>query len=70
MALASTVSHRLQLSLIRPGTRVLDAGCGSGLMGGALKKQADLWLRAQIDGELLHVFNMQEFQKWSNGESL
>jgi hypothetical protein len=33
------------------------------LDGGGYKKQADLWLRAQIDGKLLHVFNMQEFQK-------
>jgi hypothetical protein len=40
------------------------------LDGGGYKKQADLWLRAQIDGKLFHVFNMQEFQKWSNGESL
>jgi len=40
------------------------------LDGGGYKKQADKWLRAQIDGKLLHVFNMQEFQKWSNGESL
>lgn len=40
------------------------------LDGGGYKKQADRWLRAQIDGKLLHVFNMQEFQKWSNGESL
>ena len=40
------------------------------LDGGGYKKEADLWLRAQIDGKLLHVFNMQEFQKWSNGDQL
>jgi hypothetical protein len=40
------------------------------LDGGGYKKEADQWLRAQIDGKLLHVFNMREFQTWSNGEEL
>lgn len=40
------------------------------LDGGGYKKEADLWLRAQIDGKLLHVFSMREFQTWSNGEQL
>jgi len=40
------------------------------LDGGGYKKQANLWLRAQIDRRLLHVFNMQEFQRWSNGDAL
>jgi hypothetical protein len=40
------------------------------LDGGGYKKEADQWLRAQIDGKLLHVFNMREFQTWSNGHEL
>jgi hypothetical protein len=27
-------------------------------------------LRAQIDGKLSHVFNMRQFQTWSNGDEL
>ena len=40
------------------------------LDGGGYKKNADRWLRAQVDGKLLHVFNMREFQTWSNGDEL
>jgi hypothetical protein len=40
------------------------------LDGGGYKKGADRWLRSQIDAKLIHVFNMMEFQKWSNGEEL
>jgi hypothetical protein len=36
----------------------------------AYKKEADQWLRAQIAGKLLHVFNMRQFQTWSNGDEL
>jgi hypothetical protein len=40
------------------------------LDGGGYKKQAEQWLRAQIDETLFYVFNMPEFQKWSNGLEL
>ena len=40
------------------------------LDGGGYKKGADKWLRAQIDGKLIHVFNLMEFQKWANSEDL
>ena len=40
------------------------------LDGGGYKKGAEKWLRAQEDDKLLHVFNMMEFQKWSNGEEM
>ena len=31
-----TASHQLQLAMVRPGARVLDAGCGAGIMARAL----------------------------------
>lgn len=40
------------------------------LDGGGYKKGAEQWLRAQKDAKLTHIFNMMEFQKWSNGEEL
>ena len=40
------------------------------LDGGGYKKHADTWLRDQVDQKLIHVFNMREFQKWSNGDDL
>ena len=36
------------------------------LDGQGYKPQAEKWLRNQIDDKLLHVFNMVEFQKWTN----
>lgn len=36
------------------------------LDGGGYKKQAEEWLRSQVGNNLLHVFNMGEFQKWAN----
>lgn len=36
------------------------------LDGGGYKKQAETWLRSQVGNNLLHVFNMGEFQKWCN----
>jgi len=38
--------------------------------GGGYKKGAVEWLRNQKDLKLIHVFNMMEFQKWSNSEEL
>lgn len=35
-------------------------------LGGGYKKQAETWLRNQVGNNLLHVFNMGEFQKWAN----
>ncbi len=40
------------------------------LDGGGYKKGAEKWLRKQVDAKLTHVFNMMEFQKWSNGEGV
>jgi len=40
------------------------------LDGGGYKKQAEQWLRRQQDKKLIHVFNMMEFQRWSNSEEL
>lgn len=40
------------------------------LDGGGYKKGAEKWLRKQVDAKLTHVFNMMEFQKWSNGEEV
>ncbi len=40
------------------------------LDGGGYKKGAEKWLREQADDKLIHVFNMMEFQKWSNSEEL
>ena len=40
------------------------------LDGGGYKKQAEAWLRKQVDKKLAHVFNMREFQVWSNSENL
>ena len=34
--------------------------------GGGYKKQTETWVRKQVGGNLLHVFNMAEFQKWAN----
>lgn len=36
------------------------------LDGGGYKKSAEAWVRAQVDGKLLHVFNMAQFQAWVN----
>lgn len=36
------------------------------LDGQGYKAQAEKWLRDQVDDKLLHVFNMSEFQKWTN----
>lgn len=41
------------------------------LDGGGYKKEAEAWLKKQVDGKkLVHVFTMSEFQKWSNGNEL
>lgn len=41
------------------------------LDGNGYKKQAEIWLKRQEDPKkLIHVFNMSEFQKWSNSEDL
>ncbi len=40
------------------------------LDGEGYKKGAEKWLRRQVDAKLTHVFNMMEFQKWSNGEGI
>lgn len=41
------------------------------LAGSGYKKKAEEWLRDQVDGnKLLHVFNMEEFQKWANSDEL
>lgn len=40
------------------------------LDGGGYKEGAKKWLREQVDSKLVHVFNMMEFQKWSNSEDL
>ena len=40
------------------------------LDGGGYKPGAEAWLRRQIDDHLVHVFNMMEFQRWSNGDEL
>lgn len=40
------------------------------LDGGGYKKGAEKWLRSQVNSKLIHVFNMMEFQKWSNSDAL
>jgi hypothetical protein len=40
------------------------------LDGGGASKGADAWLRKRVDGKLLHVFNIMEFQRWANGDDL
>lgn len=40
------------------------------LDGEGYKKQAKQWLIKQVEGNLLHVFNMMEFQKWVNRDNL
>ena len=40
------------------------------LDGRGYKKGAEAWLRKQTDKKLIHVFNMSEFQKWSNSDEL
>jgi len=40
------------------------------LDGGGYKRGAEKWLREQVDEKLIHVFNMMEFQRWSNSEEL
>lgn len=40
------------------------------LDGGGCKPRAETWLRSQVGGNLLHVFNMMEFQRWSNNDAL
>jgi len=32
--------------------------------------QSEEWLRRQVNDKLVHVFNMMEFQKWSNSDEL
>ena len=36
------------------------------LDGGGYKATAEQWLRAQVGDNLLHVFNMAQFQTWAN----
>lgn len=36
------------------------------LDGGGYKPNADKWMRSQVGNNLLHVYNMSEFQKWAN----
>jgi site-specific DNA-adenine methylase len=38
------------------------------LDGGGFKEGAKEWLRRQVDDKLVHVFNMMEFQRWTNGD--
>ncbi len=40
------------------------------LDGGGYKAGAEAWLRTQTDGILLHVFNMVQFQIWTNKGNL
>jgi hypothetical protein len=40
------------------------------LDGGGYKTGAENWLRSQVEDNLLHVFNMMEFQRWSNSDAL
>lgn len=40
------------------------------LDGGGYKFGAEQWLRRQVDDKLIHVFNMMEFQRWSNSDEL
>jgi len=40
------------------------------LDGGGYKKGAEIWLRQHINDKLIHVFNMSEFQKWTNRENI
>ncbi len=40
------------------------------LDGEGYKKGAEVWLRKQKNGNLIHVFNMMEFQRWSNKDGL
>jgi DNA adenine methylase len=39
------------------------------LDGGGFKEGAKDWLRRQVDDKLVHVFNMMEFQRWTNGDA-
>ena len=36
------------------------------LDGGGYRKEAEVWIRAQVGGNFLHVFNMKEFTIWAN----
>ena len=40
------------------------------LDGGGYKSKAEKWIRDQVDQQLIHVFNMAEFQKWANKEGI
>ncbi len=40
------------------------------LDGGGYKKGAEEWIRQQVSDNLINVFNMSEFQKWTNDDSL
>jgi hypothetical protein len=40
------------------------------LDGGGFKPGSEQWLRGQVGGNLLQVFNMMEFQRWSNRDAL
>jgi site-specific DNA-adenine methylase len=40
------------------------------LDGGGYKKQAEAWIRTMVGNNLLHVFNMSQFQKWANQGNL
>ena len=40
------------------------------LAGGGYKKDAEQWLRNQVDEKLIHVLDMTEFQKWANNDGI
>lgn len=40
------------------------------LDGGGYKPGAEKWLRQQVDGKLLHVFNMGQFTTWANKDNI
>lgn len=40
------------------------------LDGGGYTKQTERWIRNQVGGKLLQVFNMSEFQKWANKDGI
>jgi site-specific DNA-adenine methylase len=40
------------------------------LDGGGYIPQSEVWLRNQVDHKLLHVFNMMEFQTWTNRDNI
>ena len=36
------------------------------LDGGGYRKGAEKWVKKQLGGNLINIFNMREFQKWVN----